>query len=120
MVVAQFRYDYLTGFRKDYIAGFARMLDRGAVFPDAHSIHVPTVTAVGHSTILSGATPSLSGIIANEWYDRESGKRVTSVSDPAVKLLGGSPSKAAASPQRLLMSTVGDELKMGGKSTKVI
>ncbi|MDP8981409.1 MAG: alkaline phosphatase family protein [Acidobacteriota bacterium] len=120
IVVDQFRYDYLTRFRKDYTAGFARMLDRGAVFTDAHYIHVPTVTAVGHSTFLSGAPPSLSGIIANDWFDRETGKRVTSVSDPAVKLLGGSPGRGASSPRRLLVSTLGDELKMSGKASKVI
>ena len=81
IVVDQFRYDYLNRFRSYYTGGFARMLERGAVFTNAHYEHFPTVTAVGHSTILSGATPSISGIVGNEWYDRESGKQVTSVSD---------------------------------------
>src|SRR5215469_978444 len=89
IVVDQFRYEYLLRFRDDYQSGLARMLERGAVFTDAHYIHAATVTAVGHSTFLSGATPSISGIIANEWYDRESGKSVTSVSDPASKMVGG-------------------------------
>ena len=66
-----------------------RLLDKGAVFTDAHYLHAATVTAVGHSTFLTGATPSISGIIGNEWFDRESGKSVTSVSDPATKLVGG-------------------------------
>jgi predicted AlkP superfamily pyrophosphatase or phosphodiesterase len=79
VVVDQFRYDYLTRFRADYHAGFDRLLSQGAVFTDAHHIHFPTVTAIGHSTFLSGATPSVSGIIGNEWYDRESKRSVTSV-----------------------------------------
>src|SRR5271169_955724 len=81
IVIDQFRYDYLLRFRSDYKAGLARLLDHGAVLTDAHLQHIPTVTAIGHSTFLSGATPSLSGIVGNEWYDRASKKRVTSVQD---------------------------------------
>ena len=120
VVVDQFRYDYLTRFQAEYKAGFARLLRDGAVFTDAHHQHFPTVTAVGHSTFLSGATPSISGIVGNEWYDRETGKSVTSVSDSTVQQLGGAPGKAGASPKRLLVSTIGDEMKMDGKAGKVI
>jgi hypothetical protein len=118
VVVDQFRYDYLLRFRNDYTAGLKTILDRGAVFDDAHHIHYPTVTAVGHSTFLSGATPSMSGIVGNEWYDREAKKNVTSVSDDDTKLVGASG--AGSSPRRLLVSTVGDEIKMQGQPVKVI
>ena len=67
--------------------------------------------------MLTGATPSVSGIIGNDWFDRETGATVTSVSDPTVKLLG-SPTGSAASPRRLLVSTVGDELKMASLAAK--
>ena len=122
IVIDQFRYDYLTRFRPELTAGFDRLLTQGAVFTDARYIHFPTVTAVGHSTFLSGATPSVSGIVGNEWFDRDEGKRVTSVSDGATKLLGGAGATVTgASPRRMLVSTVGDEIKMadGGKA-KVI
>ena len=117
IVFDQFRYDYLERFRSEYHAGFDRLLKDGAVFTSAHYEHFPTVTAVGHSTFLSGALPSESGIIGNEWYDRTEGRLVTSVSDPATKLVGGRGGEGS-SPQRFLVSTVGDELKMsnGGKS----
>jgi predicted AlkP superfamily pyrophosphatase or phosphodiesterase len=93
-----------------------RLLTKGAVFTNANYEHAPTVTAVGHSTFLSGALPCVSGIAGNEWFDRASGKIVTSVSDDSVKLLGGS--EGGASPRRLLVSTLGDELKIAsnGKS----
>src|SRR5216684_52589 len=81
VVVDQFRYDYLMRFRADYHSGLARLLNQGAVFTDARYIHFPTVTAVGHSTFLSGATPSVSGIVGNNWLDRETDESVTSVSD---------------------------------------
>jgi hypothetical protein len=112
IVVDQFRYDYLTRFRGDYKSGLKRLLTEGAVFTNAQYEHYPTVTAVGHSTFLSGATPAMSGIIGNEWYERETGKVVTSVSDGAVKMLGAGGD--GASPRRLLVSTLGDELKMAG------
>ncbi|HTT64174.1 MAG TPA: alkaline phosphatase family protein [Bryobacteraceae bacterium] len=118
IVVDQFRYDYLTRFRKEYDSGLERLLTQGAVFTNARYQHYPTVTAVGHSTVLSGATPSMSGIVGNEWYERDAGKVVTSVSDDSVRLLGASG--AGASPRRLLASTLGDELKMARGGSKVI
>ena len=120
IVIDQFRYDYLLRFRSDYNAGFDRLLKNGAVFSDAHYLHALTVTAVGHSTFLSGATPSVSGIIGNEWYDRESKQTVTSVSDPETKIVGGIPGQPGSSPRRLLVSTVGDELKIRTPETKII
>ncbi len=52
IAVDQFRYDYLTRFRKDYTAGFNRLLTDGAVFTNAYLEHYPTVTAIGHATML--------------------------------------------------------------------
>jgi len=113
IVADQFRADYLTRFASEYNAGFKRLLDTGAVFTNAHQDHFPTVTAVGHSVTMSGAIPAVSGIINNEWYDRVTASMVTSVSDKSEKLLGAEGSEGA-SPRRLLVSTVGDELKMSG------
>ena len=110
IAVDQFRYDYLTRFRDEYSGGLDRLLRKGANFVNANLEHYPTVTAIGHSTMLSGATPGISGIVGNDWYDRESGKNVTSVSDDSVHILGVSGA-AGASPRRLLVSTLGDEMK---------
>src|SRR5215469_11761336 len=120
LVVDQFRYDYTLRFRADYHAGLERLLEHGAVFADARYIHLPTVTAIGHSTFMTGATPSISGIIGNEWFDRSTNHSVTSVSDDSTFLLGGAPKARGSSPNRLLVSTVSDELKMAGRSRKVI
>ena len=111
IAVDQFRYDYLTRFRSDYTAGIRRLLTDGAVFTNANLEHYPTVTAIGHATMLSGATPSVSGIIGNDWFDREASRMVTSVSDPAVTPVGAATA-SGASPRRLLVSTLGDELKI--------
>jgi hypothetical protein len=120
IVVDQFRYDYLTRFRQDYTDGLDLLLRRGAVFTNAHLDHFPTVTAIGHSTVLTGAIPSISGIVGNDWWDREEGRNVTSVEDPSTKMLGGAGG-IGSSPRRMLVTTVGDEIKSAhpGKS-KVI
>ena len=115
IVIDQFRYDYLTRYRSDYHGGFDLLLTKGAVFTNARYQHFPTVTAVGHSIFLSGAMPALSGIVANTWYDREAGMQVTSVSDPETTLVGGLPG-AGSSPRRMLVDTVGDELKIADNS----
>src|SRR5437899_12763940 len=81
IVVDQFRYDYLIRFRADYTGGLKRLADQGAVFTNARFEHIPTVTAIGHSTFLTGATPAMSGIVGNEWWDSTTHERVTSVSD---------------------------------------
>jgi len=120
IVVDQFRYDYLLRFRDDYRSGLLRLIEHGAVFHDAQYLHAATVTAVGHSTFLSGATPSVSGIVANEWYDRETAQTITSVFDPRTKLVGGIPNRPGASPRRMLVSTIGDELKMQGLDSRVV
>ena len=90
IVIDQFRYDYLTRFRSEYKGGLARLLDHGAVFTSAYYEHFPPLTAIGHSTVLSGATPALSGIVGNEWTDRDTWKEVTSVSDDRTHIVGGS------------------------------
>ena len=88
IAVDQLRYDYLTRFRGEYTSGFNRLLTEGADFTNAFLEHYPTVTAIGHSTMMSGATPALSGIVGNDWFDRALGKSVTSVGDPETKLVG--------------------------------
>jgi len=113
IVIDQFRYDYLTRFHDQFgEGGFKRLVTGGAVFTNANYIHTPTYTACGHATFMSGATPAMNGIVGNEWFDRESGNRVTSVSDDKVKLLGGREGMAGMSPSKMLGSTIGDELKL--------
>jgi hypothetical protein len=120
IAVDQFRYDYLTRFRGEYSGGLDRLLRNGANFVNTNIDHYPTVTAIGHSGMVTGALPKLSGIVGNDWYEREEGHNVESIEDKAEKLLGGSPGAAGASPRRLLVSTVSDELKRAHADAKVI
>ena len=82
----------------------------------AYYIHAGTEAAPGHTTFLSGATPSVNGIIANEWWDRAAERRLS----PACrtrprKTIGGVPGEVGASPINLLVGTLGDEIRKQGK-----
>jgi predicted AlkP superfamily pyrophosphatase or phosphodiesterase len=119
VAVDQMRYDYLPRFASGFTAGLRRLVDGGAVFTNANLAHYPSVTAVGHSTMLTGALPSVSGIVGNDWYDRRLRRQVTSVEDADTRLLGGAPGPGS-SPRRLRVSTVGDELKMAHPASRVV
>jgi predicted AlkP superfamily pyrophosphatase or phosphodiesterase len=113
IAVDQFRYDYLERFGDLFVEnGLKRLMRDGASWTQSNYDHMPTYTAPGHATMLTGAYPAESGIVGNEWPDRATGRRVSSVSDTTVTLLGGIPNEAAASPKRLMSSTVGDELRL--------
>ncbi len=119
VAVDQMRYDYLPRFASAFTGGFRRLARDGAVFTNAHLDHYPSVTAVGHSAMLTGARPSVSGIVGNDWYDRALKRSVTSVDDPGTKLLGAGDA-TGSSPHRLRVSTVGDELKMARPDSRVV
>lgn len=113
IVVDQFRYDYLQRFGDLFGArGIGRLMREGASWTDANFDHVPTFTAPGHAVLMTGASPSQTGIVANEWYERETGRKVKSITDDSTNALGGKLNEKGKSPRRLLCSTVGDELRL--------
>src|SRR5580658_9716404 len=84
--VDQFSADLFAEYRPLYTAGLRR-LSGGAVFPSGYQSHAATETCPGHSTILTGAHPARTGIIANEWIDQgieRSDKQVYCAEDPQV------------------------------------
>ena len=66
-------WDYTTRFRKYYTGGLNQLLSGGAVFPDAHQDHYPTVTAAGHATILTGSAPATESSVTSGTTDRPEG-----------------------------------------------
>jgi predicted AlkP superfamily pyrophosphatase or phosphodiesterase len=111
VVVDQLRPDYLERFRHQFTGGLKTLVESGAVFSAAHYEQWPTVTAVGHATIATGATPATHGIVGNSWYDRGSKADVGVVVDPEAAMVP-SGAKPGASPHRLIGSTLADELRL--------
>jgi predicted AlkP superfamily pyrophosphatase or phosphodiesterase len=112
IVVDQFRFDYLTRFSDLFGRnGIGRLVRDGASWTNADYDQVPTYTAPGHASLMTGSWPRQNGIVANDWFERETGRKVSSVTDDATDLLEGRPGAKGYSPRRLLCSTVGDELR---------
>src|SRR5207249_4158771 len=113
IVVDQFRYDYLQRFGDLFGSrGIGRLMREGAFWADANFDQVPTFTAPGHAVFMTGSWPSENGIVANDWYERETGRKVKSVTDDSTSMLAGKPNEKGRSPRRLLCSSVGDELRL--------
>jgi hypothetical protein len=67
--------------------GFRALMDRGAVYSNAHYEHANTETVVGHATLATGAPPSEHGMIGNVWFDREAGELAYNIEDREYPLL---------------------------------
>lgn len=66
--VDQFSADLFAEYREHFSGGMARLM-QGAVFPSGYQSHAATETCPGHSTLLTGARPNRTGIIANTWFE---------------------------------------------------
>ncbi|HEY8188239.1 MAG TPA: alkaline phosphatase family protein [Pyrinomonadaceae bacterium] len=121
IVVDQFRYDYLERFGDLFGPhGIKRLMREGAFWVNANFDYMPTKTGPGHAAIMTGAPPAATGMVGNEWIDRDSAKKVTSVGDDTVKALGGGPNESRYSPHWLLSSTLGDEMRLANNRARVI
>jgi len=121
--IDQFRADYLERFREHFGPdGFLLLMEKGADFVDCHYQHSITKTACGHTVMLTGVYADQHGIIGNDWLDRSSYERISCVGDSSVQILGlpaGVPHLPGIddpylgrSPKNLLVTTVGDQLKL--------
>lgn len=121
VVIDQMRPEYLYRFADGFTeGGFKRLMREGFVNHNTHYNYVPTYTGPGHASIFSGATPATHGIIGNNWYSRELNRTVYCVADTTVKPVG-STTGLAASPHRLLVTNLADELKLAtNRRAKVV
>ena len=112
IVVDQMRYDYLTRYWEDLSPnGFQRFYNEGFVAHNHHFNYYQTLTGPGHASISTGTTPSVHGIIGNEWYDRTLQQEVYCVDDNDVEGLG-SALKGKKSPKQLITTTFADQLRL--------
>ncbi|MCL7754742.1 alkaline phosphatase PafA [Polaribacter sp. Z022] len=113
IVIDQMRYDYLTKYSERYGKdGFNKILKDGFSLENAHYNYIPTYTAVGHTSIFTGTTPSEHGIISNNWYDKYLKKSIYCVDDSTYNTIGNNGINGKKSPKRLFTSTVTDQLHL--------
>ena len=110
IAVDQMRWDYLYRFYEDYTHhGFRRMIDDGFSFDDCQINYIPSVTAIGHTSIFTGSVPSIHGIAGNNFL--KDGHYVYCCTDTTVQTVGSQTKAGQRSPRNLLATTIGDELK---------
>uniref|UniRef100_UPI0039A6678C alkaline phosphatase PafA n=1 Tax=Ornithobacterium rhinotracheale TaxID=28251 RepID=UPI0039A6678C len=115
IVVDQMRPDYLYRYNSDFSNdGFKRLLREGFNFKNTHYNYMPTYTAPGHSSLYTGTTPAIHGIVGNSWYHRGERDYVYCTSDSKVQAVGIAPDdkQGQMSPHRLKATTVTDALKL--------
>lgn len=113
IVVDQMRYDYLIRFADKFGEnGFKKLMEQGFQVENAHYNYVPTYTAVGHSSIFTGTTPTNHGIIGNNWYDKFLKKSIYCVDDARYSSLGVISKSGKKSPYRLQVTTITDQLRL--------
>lgn len=113
VVVDQMRWDYLYYYYDKYgEGGIKRLLSEGFSCENTMISHVPTVTAIGHSSVYTGSVPAFTGIAGNNFY--LNGRNVTSVTDTTVAAVGSTADSyyGKCSPRNMLANTIGDQLKL--------
>ncbi|MEO5999614.1 MAG: alkaline phosphatase PafA [Chitinophagaceae bacterium] len=113
IVVDQMRWDYLYRYYDRYKeGGFKRLVGEGFSCENTYISHLPSFTAVGHSTIFTGSVPAVHGITGNDWIDQYTGKSWYCTEDSSVQSVGCDNAAGKMSPRNLLASTMTDELRI--------
>ena len=114
IVVDQMKMEYLYRFENDFTEnGFKKLMKDGFTFHNTHYNYFPTYTGPGHASVFTGTTPSVHGIVGNDWFNKSTGKEMYCADDATVSILGNSAeSEGKMSPRNLLSTTITDELKL--------
>ncbi|MGZ4035303.1 MAG: alkaline phosphatase PafA [Bacteroidia bacterium] len=122
IVIDQMRYDYIYRYWNKFgNDGFKKLVNEGFFCRNTNYNYVPTYTGPGHTSIYTGTTPAVHGIIANDWYDKTTGKSMYCVQDDNVNPVGTTAAEGKRSPVNLLTTTITDELRISSNmKSKVI
>ncbi|MEP7165289.1 MAG: alkaline phosphatase PafA [Ferruginibacter sp.] len=113
LVIDQMRWDYLYRYTNRYgNGGFKRLLQQGYSFENTFIPYTPAVTGPGHTCLYTGSVPAIHGIVGNDWIERDSGKIMYCAQDRSVNTVGSFSNQGQMSPKNMLVTTVGDELRM--------
>lgn len=110
IAVDQMRWDYLYRFYDEYTTGgFRRLLSEGFTCENCQINYIPSVTAIGHTSIFTGSVPSIHGIAGNNFMI--DGQLTYCAEDKSVQTVGSDTKAGQMSPRNMLATTIGDELK---------
>jgi hypothetical protein len=122
------RADLLDRYQENFVKdGFNYLRNKGVVYTNAHYLHANTETIVGHTTLATGATPSVHGMVGNVWYHADSGELGYNIEDSDAPLIPTRKEKvegaqvdpaqkrarsSGRSPRGILAPTFSDTLKI--------
>jgi predicted AlkP superfamily pyrophosphatase or phosphodiesterase len=118
--VDQFGADLFAEYRGLYSGGLRR-LSQGMAFPAGYQSHAATETCPGHSTILTGARPARTGIIANTWFDQSAARADKYIYCAEDERVPGSTSETyTVSAFHLRVPTLGDLMLRADPRSRVV
>ena len=121
LVVSQMRFDYISRYWDKFgDNGFKLLVNEGTYCRNARYNYLLTQAYPGLATIATGTNPSVHGIIADKWFNRNTGNEVEATADDKVNTVGGSFFSGKYSAKNLVTSTFGDELKLNNANSKVV
>ncbi|MEG1749940.1 MAG: alkaline phosphatase family protein [Tannerellaceae bacterium] len=113
ITVDQLRGDYIEYFYNTFgERGFKRLMNEGKVYNNIRFEFSNIDQASAFATLFTGSNPCFHGITANNTYDFEAEKEVSTLRDPEFI---GNYTQDNYSPRALFSSTIGDELKIASK-----
>lgn len=120
IVVDQFSANLFNQYRSRFTGGLKTLADQGLVYTNGYQTHGVTTTCPGHSTVLTGAHPTHTGIPANEWIDPATGHEVYCLAAPRNTIAGGAVSEnGLVGSDQLLVTNLPDWVKAQSPNSRV-
>jgi predicted AlkP superfamily pyrophosphatase or phosphodiesterase len=120
IVVDQFSANLFNQYRSRFTGGMRTLIDQGLVYANGYQAQGITKTCPGHSTVLTGAFPTHTGIPSNEWIDPVTGQEVYCLRDTRNTMAdGGENENGLVGPANIRVSLVPDWLKATSPQSRV-
>jgi hypothetical protein len=111
--VSQFRQDYISRYWDMFSEnGIRKLVNRGTSCKNTSYNFLISDKGVGTATMVTGANPSVHGIVAASWYNDLKDMVIPAIYDGTANTIGGPFEAGKCSPRQLLSSTFSDEIKL--------
>lgn len=118
ITIDKLRTDYLEAFSPLYGEdGFNKLINSGCIFSSVQYASATQDRASSLASIYTGTVPYSHGIIGEDWLDRKTLRPIFCVDDFSCR---GIETTDGTSPKNLLVSTIGDELKMASSGKSIV
>ena len=113
IVVEDFNPDYIERYWDKFSdGGFKRLYSKGFVCANHHYNNLIQRPSVNMATLSTGTNPSANGIVNDRWIDFLKKKEVNAIYDNFYTTVGSDSKEGERSAANLMVSTLGDQLKI--------